>query len=349
MSSILIPEGVKKIESGAFACYGLSTIEVDNRNKFYDSRNNCNAIIETKNNKLISGCSTTIIPNDVKEIGSSSFSDGDEIVSISIPNSVEKIDDFAFDCCRNLATIDLPNSILEIGENIFNDDGGTPSSIFIPIGTRDKFEELLPKYKDRIIEKSNIKHIIFDNSTICKVERCHVYKRNEDWCVQVVFKNGMKIEHLYSLLQGVQNILLDKQSIEKLQLCVGGCEGFYINPKAVKIEYEFPSKYTAQILFNGDYIVISRITWGLYNNINDWRVKGVRSFNLEERLAVNRAEVVASQYGNSVCFFMNDGGQSYIPLDKNSELTIGDELDMNTAKVITLCCKEKNDIVRVME
>ena len=66
-------------------------------------------------------------------------------------------------------------------------------------------------------------------------------------------------------------------------------------------------------------------------------------------MAVKRAEVVASEYGSSVCFFMNTGGQTYIPLDVNSTLSVGDDLNMNTAKLITLCRKEKNDIVRVIE
>jgi hypothetical protein len=124
---------------------------------------------------------------------------------------------------------------------------------------------------------------------------------------------------------------------------------FYINPKAISVTYEPPSTYIGKILFDADYLEISGITYGLNNNINQWQIKGVRSFNLEERLAVNRAEVVASQYGSSVCFFMNAGGQTYIPLDDNSELSVGDELNMNTAKLITLCRKGKDDILRVIE
>ena len=46
---------------------------------------------------------------------------------------------------------------------------------------------------------------------------------------------------------------------------------------------------------------------------------------------------------------MNAGGQTYIPLDTNSGLCVGDELNMNTAKILTLCRKGKDDIVRVIE
>lgn len=264
---------------------------------------------------------------------------------------------------KGITTITLPNGIKKIGKLVFFACSNL-NTIYIPAGARQKYEEIMPHYKEKFVEqkgehdpacidqfvnKSNISRIFFDNSIISHVERCHVYKRNEDWVVQVVFKYGMTIVHPYSLLQGNQDILLDKQSIEKLQLYVGYCDGVYINPKAIKIDYESPSTFTAQILFNSDNIEISGITWGLYNNINDWRVKGIRSFNIEERLAVSRAEVVASKYGNSVCFYMTSGGQTYIPLDSNSTLSVGDELNMNTAKLITLCRKGNDDIVRVME
>ena len=267
---------------------------------------------------------------------------------IDIPNSVEVIEDGAFANCYSLEAVSFPSSIKHLGDSLFHECDKL-KHIYIPIGTKDKFVKLLPDYKDKLIEKSYILHIIFDNSNISKVERCHVYKRKEDWVMQVTFKNGVRIDNPYSLLQGNQDILLDKQSIEKLQMYIGLCEGFYINPKAIEVDYESPSNFSAKILFNADNVEISGITWGLNNNINDWRVKGIRSFNIEERLAVSRAEIVASQYGNSVCFFMNAGGQTYIPLDKNSELCVGDALDMNTAKIITLCRKGKSDIVRVME
>lgn len=80
-----------------------------------------------------------------------------------------------------------------------------------------------------------------------------------------------------------------------------------------------------------------------------WTVKETRPFNAEEIAMVRRAEVVPSDYGNSVCFFMQTGGQTYIPLSKQSKLTVGDELDISTAKLITLYRKGEKDIVRVIE
>ena len=44
-----------------------------NRNKKYDSRKNCNAVIETSKDKLVAGCSSSVIVNGIKEIGENAF------------------------------------------------------------------------------------------------------------------------------------------------------------------------------------------------------------------------------------------------------------------------------------
>ena len=80
-----------------------------------------------------------------------------------------------------------------------------------------------------------------------------------------------------------------------------------------------------------------------------WVITNSRPFAPEEIAAVDRAEVVTSQYGNSICFFMKGGGQTYIPLSGQSKLAVGDELDLKTAKLITLSRKGNNDIYRVIE
>ena len=78
-----------------------------------------------------------------------------------------------------------------------------------------------------------------------------------------------------------------------------------------------------------------------------WSEKKVESFKAEEIALVDKAEIVESQYGLSVCFFMKAGGQSYIPLDQNSSAAIGDTIDLTKAQVITLCKQGENDIFRV--
>lgn len=78
-----------------------------------------------------------------------------------------------------------------------------------------------------------------------------------------------------------------------------------------------------------------------------WQETECRNFTPEEIAAVQSATVVASQYGNSVCFFMVEGGQCYIPLDRDSSLGVGESVDLHTAKLKTLSKQGKDDIMRV--
>lgn len=78
-----------------------------------------------------------------------------------------------------------------------------------------------------------------------------------------------------------------------------------------------------------------------------WNVKDERSFTNEEINAVASATVVASEFGNSVCFALKAGGQTYIPLSNDSSKGIGETVDMTEAKVLTLTKSGENDIYRV--
>ena len=98
-----IPESVTVINQYAFAYSPLlTTIIVDENNTVYDSRNNCNAIIETEYDELILGCDTTIIPYGVKDICHGAFADCKNFTHIAIPDSVTCIGDYAFAGCTNL-------------------------------------------------------------------------------------------------------------------------------------------------------------------------------------------------------------------------------------------------------
>ena len=78
-----------------------------------------------------------------------------------------------------------------------------------------------------------------------------------------------------------------------------------------------------------------------------WQVKESRSFTEEEIKAVVQAVVVPSQYGNSVQFTMVGGGLTFIPLDQNSTLGVGEVVDLTKAKLLTLSKSGENDIYRV--
>lgn len=78
-----------------------------------------------------------------------------------------------------------------------------------------------------------------------------------------------------------------------------------------------------------------------------WKETNCRPFTAEEIAAVQSATVVASQYGNSVCFFMVGGGQCYIPLDRDSTLGVGESVDLKVAKLKILSKQGEDDIMRV--
>lgn len=78
-----------------------------------------------------------------------------------------------------------------------------------------------------------------------------------------------------------------------------------------------------------------------------WNLKSSRAFSSEEVAAVASAVVVASQYGNSVCFTMVSGGQTFIPLSQNSAKAVGETIDLANAKLLTLEKSGEADIYRV--
>lgn len=78
-----------------------------------------------------------------------------------------------------------------------------------------------------------------------------------------------------------------------------------------------------------------------------WSVKSSRNFNEEEIAAVKSATVVPSQYGNSVCFMMVGGGQTYIPLANDTTVGVGESIDLTKAKLLTLEKEGESDIHRV--
>ena len=132
LTSLTIPNSVTEIgESAFYGCSGLMSISVAADNPYYDSRNDCNAIIETASNTLIAGCKNTEIPNSVTTIGGGAFGGCSGLTSLTITNSVTEIGESAFAYCSGLTSLKIPNSVTTIEGSAFEGCSGL-TSLTIP-------------------------------------------------------------------------------------------------------------------------------------------------------------------------------------------------------------------------
>jgi hypothetical protein len=94
---------------------------VDPNNSKYDSRNNCNCIIETETNTLIVGCENSIIPESVTTIGTYAFSrqisstSYGQWISYVIPDHVKYIEDGAFNGCSKIRSFTIGSNVEYVG------------------------------------------------------------------------------------------------------------------------------------------------------------------------------------------------------------------------------------------
>ena len=146
ITSITIPNSVTSIGEKVFMDnLRLTSIIVEKDNPKYDSRDNCNAIIETKSNTLIAGCNNTVIPSSVTSIGDYAFF-GSDLTSITIPNSVKSIGDYAFGGCSDLTSITFKRtSPPEFGKNVFY-IVNTSIPIYVPSISIDAYKEALKDF-----------------------------------------------------------------------------------------------------------------------------------------------------------------------------------------------------------
>ncbi len=118
LTSLEIPASVEEIGSSIYGicgnCPALERIFVREGNTRYDSRNNCNAIIETATNTLISGCKNTTIVDGIEAIGYRAFEGCSGLASVHIPASVKSIT-YSFSDISDIVsiTVDKNNPVFD--------------------------------------------------------------------------------------------------------------------------------------------------------------------------------------------------------------------------------------------
>lgn len=122
LESVHIPASVVKIDKKKQPfnnCYGLREITVDENNPVYYAENNC--LIERKTGTVITGCSTSVIPDNgsIKAIGEGAFCRQFRLKKIKIPHGVERIERLAFYFCGSLAEVELPETVTTLGSGAF--------------------------------------------------------------------------------------------------------------------------------------------------------------------------------------------------------------------------------------
>ena len=134
LKTVYIGSGVKEVTSSALSgCSGLETITVDAANTIYDSRDNCNALIETATNNLLAGFNTTKIPESITAIAEKAFSGMSALTEVTIPAGVTAIGNYAFSGCTGLQSV--TSYIMEpfsIGWNTFDSSTLSSATLRVP-------------------------------------------------------------------------------------------------------------------------------------------------------------------------------------------------------------------------
>lgn len=163
LKEIYIPASVSIIEQRVFMnCPALSVIKVAPENSKYDSRNNCNAIIEKATNKLHFGTAFSTIPNTVTSIGNSAFWNNVNMKSRVLPNTIKTIEDHAFGDCEALERVFIPASVTSIGNEVFSN---CPSLRYLEVDEDNKVYDSR-NYCDAIIKTKTNELIYGCRSTL---------------------------------------------------------------------------------------------------------------------------------------------------------------------------------------
>ena len=120
LQSFTLPKNVSTIYGGGhLAGCPITSLTVAAGNAKYDSRGNCNAVIETAEDELVLGCAISTVPDGIKIIGYEAFWAETQEFSITLPESVWYISNRAFHLATGLKSINFPEKLNYIGDEAF--------------------------------------------------------------------------------------------------------------------------------------------------------------------------------------------------------------------------------------
>lgn len=195
IESIKIPASVTSIETPFICnCTNLTKLEVQEGNPIFDSRDNCNAVIETSTNTLISGCKTTVIPKGVTALGDNAFRECQYLEEYTIPEWITSIGINAFMHCSGLTKLySYIKQPFKVAPTTFENVPTNFATLYVPKGTKEIYQvaEGWNVFTNILeIENSNVKDI-----SMGKQNFTSVYKLNGQRAEDATKSKGVMIRN----------------------------------------------------------------------------------------------------------------------------------------------------------
>lgn len=281
LEKVYIPKSVINIENYAFSgCENLKNIIIDSKNTVYDSRNNCNAIIETSTNTLIYGCLDLEIPSTVTNIGETAYSFCNNFTDIVIPYGITNIFKSAFEYCKNLETIVIPISVTNVGAATFYSCPKLEAVYYI--GTEIEWKKIIIE-----TENSNFTSVVFFYSEFEPTEPGNYWHYDSEnnievWCTQKTFNVTFDSGHgSYVSPQTVLPNGLVQEPLDPISQTYGFI-GWYYNDK----EWDFMNDEVVEnITLVARWIDNIYYSYQIVNN----EAKIIWSYNFQDEVIIPRS------------------------------------------------------------
>ncbi len=279
--SVTLPANITTISERNPFCYNtqVTDMSVEDGNPVYDSRDNCNAIIETKTNTLVAGCKTSVIPSTVTAIGRSAFNHVTDMTDAALPATTTSIGKYAYLGCTGLRSFYFPSTMKVMAD-----------SVFWQIQKLDSIVTMAQKPFQ--IDESDFEESIYENSTLyVPAGTAKAYRSAPVW---TKFRHIVELERF--VVDGISYELTADGTAEVVAPSEGVAYGKVVVPQSVK---SGENVYTVSGVRNGAMNdVASRVIVGSdkseSENINIYGGKGlitVEGSNAEAQV-FNQAGVI---------------------------------------------------------